>query len=682
MSKTNKNVLIFAFFTLVLLCLAYSNHFYNGFHFDDWHTIEENLFIRKLSNIPAFFHDPKMFSVDPDHWGLRPLVTTTLAIDYWLAGGLNPFYFHLTTYIWFILLGIIMYFSYKILLKKALPDQLSAYVAVFATAWFLLHTANAETINYVISRSDVLSTFFILASFLIYIAFPEKRKYYLYIIPALIGVFAKETVLVLVIVMFFYILIFEKNLAVADLLKLNNFKHILSTIGKLLPLLISVVVVQFYTLSAVKSIPGITNPFFEYLLTQTYVWLHYFISFFLPVNLSADSDWIVIKNFTDPRIIIGVLFIVAYLVLIFKTSKNTESKPIAFGLIWFGAALLPTSLAPFAEVTNDHRMFFAFVGLSLSVTTSIGLLIKKYQKTISNSSFYKYGIGFIAILVLSLNAYGVHQRNKVWKTEASLWLDVTKKSPLNGRGFMNYGLAEMAIGNYQIALNYFEKAKVLLPYYSSNFINLGIAKNGLNKVDEADADFKKAIELAPNNYRPYQFYGRYLKSNSRTEEAILTLEKALSINPTSAEIFEMLLELYNNKKDWIKLADVSQQYLNILPDNELAKNYLNASKTQAPYYASNIRILQEPNANFYINQSLTFYNDGNYQACIDASIKALDLEPNRIEALINIGAANNALKNWTIAIKYLKMAEKIDPKNKLVIGNLNWAKTELDKQKK
>jgi tetratricopeptide (TPR) repeat protein len=682
MSKTNKNVLIFAFFTLVLLCLAYSNHFYNGFHFDDWHTIEENLFIRKLSNIPAFFHDPKMFSVDPDHWGLRPLVTTTLAIDYWLAGGLNPFYFHLTTYIWFILLGIIMYFSYKILLKKALPDQLSAYVAVFATAWFLLHTANAETINYVISRSDVLSTFFILASFLIYIAFPEKRKYYLYIIPALIGVFAKETVLVLVIVMFFYILIFEKNLAVADLLKLNNFKHILSTIGKLLPLLISVVIVQFYTLSAVKSIPGITNPFFEYLLTQTYVWLHYFISFFLPVNLSADSDWIVIKNFADPRIIIGVLFIVAYLVLIFKTSKNTESKPIAFGLIWFGAALLPTSLAPFAEVTNDHRMFFAFVGLSLSVTTSIGLLIKKYQKTISNNSFYKYGIGFIAILVLSLNAYGVHQRNKVWKTEASLWLDVTKKSPLNGRGFMNYGLAEMAIGNYQIALNYFEKAKVLLPYYSSNFINLGIAKNGLNKVDEADADFKKAIELAPNNYRPYQFYGRYLKSNSRTEEAISTLEKALSINPTSAEIFEMLLELYNNKKDWIKLADVSQQYLNILPDNELAKNYLNASKTQAPYYASNIRILQEPNANFYINQSLTFYNDGNYQACIDASIKALDLEPNRIEALINIGAANNALKNWTIAIKYLKMAEKIDPKNKLVIGNLNWAKTELDKQKK
>ena len=72
MNKTNKNVFIFAFLTLITLCLAYSNHFQNGFHFDDWHTIEENLFIRKISNIPAFFHDPKMFSEDPDHRGLRP----------------------------------------------------------------------------------------------------------------------------------------------------------------------------------------------------------------------------------------------------------------------------------------------------------------------------------------------------------------------------------------------------------------------------------------------------------------------------------------------------------------------------------------------------------------------------------------------------------------------------------
>ena len=608
-------------------------------------------------------------------------MTTTLAIDYWLGGSLNPFYFHLSTFIWFIVLGVLMFYTYKNLLQKSISKELTPYIAILATSWYLLHTANAETINYVISRSDVQSTFLIVASFLIYIAYPQKRKYYLYILPAIIGVFAKETVLVLVILLFFYLLIFEEDLSIADLFTIKKLKTIGNTILKLLPITIVIVAVQFYTLSAVKSIPGISNPLLEYLLTQTYVWLRYFITFFIPLNLSADSDWTVISNFSDPRIIIGILFLIAYVITIFKTSKNKETKPIAFGLIWFGAALLPTSLAPFAEVTNDHRMFFPFIGLSLSVVTFFGLIYQKYQNNIKGSMLSRIGISTLIILVLGLNAYGVYQRNKVWKTEATLWLDVTQKSPLNGRGFMNYGLTEMAIGNYQNAINYFNKASELLPYYSSNYVNLGIATNGLGKTSEAEPYFKKAIELAPNSYRPYQFYGRYLKDNNRYDEAIATLEKALSINSTSADIFEMLFELYNQKQDWIKLNSVCNQYLNILPNNELAKNYLIASETKTPYYP-NQTVAQEPNADFYINQSLANYNQGDYQACIENCFKALELEPNRIEALINIGAANNALKKWEVAIRYLKMAEKIDPKNKLVIGNLNWAKDELAKQKK
>ncbi|OAQ41823.1 hypothetical protein A5893_01520 [Pedobacter psychrophilus] len=683
MNKIDRNIIILSLLTLIVLIVAYSNHFQNGFHFDDWHTIEENLFIRNISNIPAFFHDPKMFSVDPDHWGLRPLVTTTLAIDYKLGNSLDPFYFHLSTFIWFIVLGVIMFFMYKILLQKSISHQWTSYIAIFGTAWFLLHTANAETINYVISRSDVLSTLCIVASFLIYIAYPQKRKYYLYIIPAFIGVFAKETVLVLVIVMFFYILLFEKNLSIQDLFKAANFKHIINTIVKLLPLTIVVVATQIYTLSAVKSIPGISNPLFDYLLTQTYIWLHYFISFFLPLNLSADSDWAVFKNLFDERIILGLLFMVAYVIAIIKTSKNITTKPIAFGLIWFGASLLPTSIAPFAEVTNDHRMFFAFVGLALSVVTCIGLFLIKYEEKINKNSLIKYAIICSAFIIISLNAYGVHQRNKIWKSEATLWYDVTVKSPGNGRGFMNFGLTEMAIGNYQNAIEYFEKAKVLTPYYSSVYINLGIAKNGLGNVAEADADFKTGIRLDSNSYKPYLFYTRYLKTNNRIEEATQMGEKALSLNPTSASIFEMLLDLYNQQLNWTKLEEVSRKYLAILPDNELANNYLKASLNKTPYYINGSTV-NTPEAKVvdYINRSLAMYNQGKYEDCIELCKKALDINPKKIEAFINIGASNNQLKNWKESIKYLNMALEIDPNNKLAIGNLNWAKEELAKLKK
>ena len=36
------------------IAIAYSNHFENGFHFDDSHVIEQNLNIRGLANIPNF----------------------------------------------------------------------------------------------------------------------------------------------------------------------------------------------------------------------------------------------------------------------------------------------------------------------------------------------------------------------------------------------------------------------------------------------------------------------------------------------------------------------------------------------------------------------------------------------------------------------------------------------------
>ena len=39
-----------------------------------------------------------------------------------------------------------------------------------------------------------------------------------------------------------------------------------------------------------------------------------------------------------------------------------------FGLLWFVIALAPTSsFIPLAEVMNDHRMYFPYVGLVLAV---------------------------------------------------------------------------------------------------------------------------------------------------------------------------------------------------------------------------------------------------------------------------------------------------------------------------
>src|ERR1700719_2959464 len=69
-----------------MVCIAYSNHFDNPFHFDDEHTIVTNYYIRDLKNIPKFFTDATTSSSLPANQAYRPGVTTLNAIDVWLGG--------------------------------------------------------------------------------------------------------------------------------------------------------------------------------------------------------------------------------------------------------------------------------------------------------------------------------------------------------------------------------------------------------------------------------------------------------------------------------------------------------------------------------------------------------------------------------------------------------------------
>ncbi|MBO9595845.1 MAG: tetratricopeptide repeat protein [Niabella sp.] len=673
--KQHKRLIIAGLVLLILLILAYANHFDNGFHFDDSHTIQENVAIRKLSNIPEFFTNADMFSASTNHRGLRPLVTTSLAVDYWLAGGLHPFVFQLSTFLWHIGLCIMLFFMYRQLISRVSTHRWVPFIALMGAGWFGLHTVAAETVNYIISRSDVQSTFFIVASFLMYVAYPQKRKYGLYILLAVIGVFAKETVPVLPILLFFYILLFEKEWSLYAIFKRSNFKKVLGIIWALLPLVVAVAGTQLYTLSRMSQASashGMSNPLGYSWLTQTYVWFHYFRSFFLPFDLSADTDLGVISNPFDWRVMVGVVFVIALIVTIFKTSRQRATRPIAFGLIWFAASLLPTSLVPFAEVMNDHRMYFAFAGLSLSVVSALGLLIIKRESFFSIRQHYRYLIAG-AFLIIAANAFGVYKRNQVWDTEESLWKDVTEKSPDNGRGWMNYGLTLMEKGDYKQAVAIFTKARDLNTGYSTVYINLGIAYGGLKEHSKAIENFSTALLLAPGNDVGYSYFARYFLEQNRFEDAKNMAEKAMAINNRSYLAYEVLMGALQGLNKWDALKQTATVALQLNPGDPKALQYLQAAqqrKAVAPLpkdIANAVSVLN------YINISLAQYNNGKYEDCINTCKQALALDPNNSDAYNNICAAYNMLKQWDKAREACQKALQLNPKHPNAPANLKWA---------
>ena len=92
-------------------------------------------------------------------------------------------------------------------------------------------------------------------------------------------------------------------------------------------------------------------------------------------------------------------------------------------------------------------------------------------------------------LFLCANAYATFQRNKVWKTEETLWHDVVLKSPRNGRGLMTYGITLVNKGDFAGALDYLHRAQQLTPPYSVLLINLAIAEDATNQSARSRATF-------------------------------------------------------------------------------------------------------------------------------------------------------------------------------------------------
>src|SRR6185369_1276736 len=177
---------------LILAVLAaYSNHFQNEFQFDDYPTIVTNPNIATLGNIPRFFVNTTLFTGVAETSVYRPVTSATIAIDYWLANGLHPFVFHLSTFLWFAVQLVLMVLLFRRIFDRADPHPSNLWTAVFAAACYGLHPANAETVNYIIQRADVFNALGVVASLFLFAAYPERRKQGWYLLPAVAACLAK-----------------------------------------------------------------------------------------------------------------------------------------------------------------------------------------------------------------------------------------------------------------------------------------------------------------------------------------------------------------------------------------------------------------------------------------------------------------------------------------------------------
>jgi protein O-mannosyl-transferase len=625
---------------VVVVTLVYSNHFENAFHFDDFHSIVQNPYITDIHNLPRFFVDTDMASVLPSNRVWRPLVFCSFAIDYWLGHGLKPLYFHLSTFFWFLVLLALMFALFRKIFANA--GEQDVWLAGFATALFALNPAIAETINYINQRAELYSGLGVLAGIVVWGYAPRLRKYGLYLLPFVAAMLSKPQAMVFPLILFVYIWLVDGD-------------DPKTALRRSIPALLATVVLAWLTVAMTPRtyLPGAASAY-SYRITQPIVIFRYFRTFFIPTGLTADTDRVPFGSIFDGDALFGFVFVAGLIYAAFRNARRPETRPVAFGLFWFLLTVLPTSVFPLAEVENDHRMFIPFVGLALAAVWKLALWVR-------SRAIRRELVAAGCALVLLAFAAGTWERNKVWRTEESLWYDVTLKSPYNGRGLMNYGLTQMQKGQNARALDYFTRAAVFNPNYYVLEINLGVVNGALLNDAEAERHFERAAALAPTEATSHFYYAVWLRGKGRLDDAIRQLNIAIANNPAYTDSSHLLMAIYAQQVNTNLLRQTASDMLARFPQDVEAKNWLASAATL------------RPTAETYLNQSLMFYQQRKFGESITAARQALQLKPDSWEAWNNIAASYNSEAKWDEGISAAQEAIRLRPDSQLAKNNLAWA---------
>jgi len=246
-------------------------------------------------------------------------MTLSFAIDYAIHHSVDPVPFHVTQLLLLLIVGVLL----AVIYTRLLDDRT---LAIAAAALFCVHTANTETMNFISSRSELLSAIGFLAAFILF-----TRRNNLYLIPLAIGALAKAPVVIFAGIVIAWVRLIER-------------KPRVEAVKAAVPSFVTGILLLIWlnAMNAPEWISGGGSKL-AYLRTQPYIWLHYARLAVLPAGLTADTDLEVIPHWYDTNAIAGYLFVALLCVAIARLAKTRETAPIAFGLTWFAVTPMRAS---------------------------------------------------------------------------------------------------------------------------------------------------------------------------------------------------------------------------------------------------------------------------------------------------------------------------------------------------
>src|SRR5215469_1886908 len=350
--------------------------------------------------------------------GLRPLLMVSFWLNYASSGNQETFGYHLVNIVLHILNGGLILLAVRKVLDWAKVEKWQAgALSVFAAGLFLLHPLQTESVSYIVSRSETLSVFWLLAAFVVFLYRTGEAIYTLRAIAilALFGaaVLTKE-----------HTAVFPALLVVTDFYWNPGFS--LTGIRKNWRLYAPIVVggalaiaFVFRVLSIGATAGFIIKEFtwYQYFFTECRVIWDYLRMFIVPVGQYVDPDVPISRGIVDHGAILGVAALIAVSVAAWIYRRKYQLA--SYGWFVFLILLAPTSsFVPIMDPMAERRLYLPFIGLLFIVTD----FLSRWKTS-------KTTLATALSIILIIEAAATYQRNQLWASAISLWKDSVAGSP-------------------------------------------------------------------------------------------------------------------------------------------------------------------------------------------------------------------------------------------------------------
>ncbi len=411
---------------------------------------------------------------EPGEFHHYPITSSSHWIEYQLW-GLKPIFYRVVN----LCLHLV-----NIGLLACLLHYLKIPGLLFAITLFAVHPLFAESVSWISGRNNLLSTTFILLS---WISFLQKNiAFYL----SSLG--------------FFVLAMLAKPIACTLPLMIVG-SHFITPyrpkakvlLGRLLPMLVIGFIIGFLFLQHEAALVNTINNqnLIEQISVVSRIFCFYIGKFVYPINLSFMypkwADIGLIWSLYPICVIVGMIFI-------YFRVKNMHGKGIALGIFLYVVNLIPVSgLLPlnyfrFAYVSN-HFMYLPGIGLCITA----GCLLHLVSRRIKPYLFYP-----LILIILGLMMMTTHSRAQILQYPISTFRDVLKQNP-------NSWMAHSELAT-------------------------SLAERG--KADEAKLHLFRTIQIEPGYIKAYIKLGNIYFAEGNDEQALSWYLKGLMRDPKSVEL--------------------------------------------------------------------------------------------------------------------------------------------------